>query len=692
MAQPYAPLVQQMLLDFQQQRLEPAQRMAQSILRINPKDLIALQVQGLTLAMQGRSSEAVAPLSKAALQDAKNPELLSNLAKAQHGAGLFADAVQTYEKLTRLVKNHPQILTDMGTSYAKLKSYDQASACYAKAIELQPDYFLAFSNQGNLLSELGYVSEAIASYEQALKLNPNYAEAWTNCGNAFFKLGNFEDARFAHEKALALDPNYGEAWSNLGNALLELKKGDEAFDCYEKAFALKPLHPYLMGQFLAAKLTSCNWDGVEAAVKKMLDLVEQNHSVCIPFALLQTSASLVLQKHCAQIFVADRCPSNAPNAFPLLEKSPSEKIRIGYFSSDFRDHPVGILMENLIRLHDRSTFEVFGFFLNAPTGDAVESGLLGLFDKTFSLYGLSDPAAQALITESQIDIEVDLNGHTSGARTELFARNLAPLQVSYLGYAGTSGAQFYDYLIADQVTIPEEHRACYSEKIAYLPNSFFPVDTSISPEQLGGLPTRASQGLPETGFIFACFNNAYKINPPIFSRWMGLLKQVPGSVLWLSKLSSNAMLNLQQEARAQGVDPSRLVFATRVPARVDHLSRLRLADLFIDTPNYNAHATAADALWAGVPVLTTMGHTFAGRVAASQIASLGLADLIVNSDDEYIAKALELASHPERVKEIKDRLEAHRYQSPLFNTKQYVKDLESLYAKLLRERANQLAT
>jgi len=688
MAQPYAPLVQQMLLDFQHQRLEPAERMAQSILRMNPKDLIALQVQGLIMAMQERSAEAVVPLSKAALQDPKNPELLSNLAKAQHGAGLFADAIQTYEKLTRLVKNHPQILTDMGTSYAKLKSYEQASACYKKAIALQPDYFLAFSNQGNLLSELGYASEAIASYEQALKFNPNYAEAWTNCGNAFFKLGNFEDARLAHEKALALNPNYGEALSNLGNALLELKKGDEAFECYQKAFALKPLHPYLMGQFLAAKLTSCQWDGIEASVEKMLNLVDQDYAVCIPFALLQTSASLDLQKHCAEILVADRCPSNSPNAFPVQAKSPGEKIRIGYFSSDFRDHPVGILMENLVRFHDRSTFEIIGFFLNSPTGDAVESQLSNLFDQTFSLYGLSDPAAQALVIETRIDIAVDLNGHTSGARTELFARNIAPLQLSYLGYAGTSGAHFYDYLIADQVTIPAEHQASYSEKIAYLPNCFFPVDSSISPEQLGELPTRASQGLPESGFIFACFNNAYKINPPIFRIWMDLLKQVPGSILWLSKLSTKAMANLQQEAQAQGVDPSRVVFATRVPARVDHVSRLRLADLFIDTPNYNAHATAADALWAGVPVLTTMGHTFAGRVAASQVTNLGLSDLIAHSDNEYMAKALELANHPERLQAIKDRLETNRYQTPLFNIKQYVKDLEDLYVGLLRERTN----
>ncbi len=686
MAQPYAPLVQQMLLDFQNQRLEPAERMAQSILRINPKDLVALQVQGLALAMGGRIAEAVAPLSKAAQLDPKNPELLTNLAKAQHGASFFAEAIQTFEKLKRLIPNNPQILTDMGTAYAKLKQYDKASNCYDRALELQPDYFLAWSNRGNLLSDLSYAAEALESYEKALQLNPNYPEAWTNCGNAFFDLGRFEDARLAHERALAIDPNYGEAWSNHGNALLELKRGEEAYESYQKAFSLKPSHPYLMGQFLASKLTSCIWDEAEPSVSQMLDLVAGSHAASIPFPLLQTPASLEIQKRCAQIFVADRFPSMNAKAISLPQKSPGEKIRIGYFSSDFKDHPVGILMENLIRLHDHDRFEVYGFFLNQKSGDAVEGRLIDSFDKTFNLFGSNDPAAKDLVVEQKIDIAIDLNGHTAGARTGLFAKKIAPIQVNYLGYAGTSGADFYDCLIADAVAIPPEHHLYYTEKIAYLPHSFFPVDTSIAPEQFGDLPTRSSQDLPDTGFIFACFNNSYKISPEIFTVWMELLQQVPGSVLWLSKASNKAMENLQKEAQVRGVDRSRLVFATRVPARVDHLSRLRLADLFLDTPNYNAHATAADALWAGVPVLTILGYTFAGRVAASQVSALGLPELIVHSTEEYKAKALELAQHPECLKGVKNRLEKNRYQTPLFNTKQYVKDLEGLYESLLQIR------
>lgn len=687
MAQPYAPLLQQMMLEFQGQRLESAERLARSILRVNSKDLVALQVLGLCLAMQGRIPEAVEPFTKAATLDPKNPELLGNLAKAQHGANLFAAAVKTYESLNRLIPNNAQILTDLGTSYAKLKNYDKAFSLYDKAIELQPKYFLVWSNRGNLLTDLSFIPEAIDCYQKSLELNPNYPEAWTNYGNALFDIRRFDEAKFAHEKALTLNPHYAEAWSNYGNTLLELKLGEEAYESYQKAYSLKPLHPYLMGQLLSAKLTSCIWDHVEPTVSQMLNLLSDNQPVSMPFALLQTPVSPELQKRCAQIFIADRHPVIGAQVIQRRNNSPEDKIRIGYFSSDFKNHPVGILMLNLIQAHDRSKFEVLGFFFDEKLNDEVEQSLISSFDKTYDLFGLNDVLAKKLILEQGLDIAIDLNGHTSGARTSLFAAKIAPIQINYLGYAGTSGADFYDCLIADSVAIPKVHEMHYTEKIARLPHSFFPVDTSISPDEFGELPTRESQGLPQTGFIFSCFNNPYKITPQIFDLWMRLLKQVPESVLWLSKTSEKAMKNLQGEAVARGIDSNRLVFATRVPARKDHLSRLRLADLFLDTPNYNAHATAADALWAGVPVLTQIGETFAGRVAASQLAALDMLELIVNTPEEYFEKALELASNPQALKDLRFKLEANRLTAPLFNTNQYVQDLEQLYTELLEQKS-----
>ncbi len=684
MTQAYAPMTQQMLQAFQGQHLETAERLARMILKINAKDLAALQVCGLSLAMQGRVAESVGPLYKAAQQDQKNPELLSNLAKAQHGAELYGDAIQTYKKLDKLIPNNPQILTDMATALAKSKFYDEAAALFNQTIEIQPDYFLAWSNRGNLLCDLRLSEEAIKSYQKALELNPHYAEGWTNYGNALFGLAQYEEAKAAHLEALRLDPNFGEAWSNYGNTLLELKLGGESFDAYEKAFSIKPEIPYLMGQYFAAKTNLCIWDK-NPAEDLMLRMVAAGERRTIPFILLQTAASLELQRLCAKNFSEDRFPKLDKSSIRRIQKMPGDKIRIGYFSSDFREHPVGILMENLLKMHDREQFEVYGFFLNSPNGDGVEKRLLESFNLAMNLNGIGDLEAFDRISAQHLDIAIDLNGHTSGARTALFARKIAPIQVNYLGYAGTSGTNFYDALIADELAIPREHQVHYSEPIAYLPNSFFPVDTSIPLEDFGDLPSRVSQGLPETGFIFACFNNAYKITPPIFDVWMKLLQEVPGSVLWLSKPSEKAILNLQKEAENRGIASTRLIFATRTPGRPEHLSRLRLADLFLDTPHYNAHATAADALWAGLPVLTQIGNTFAGRVAASQISTLGLNELIAESELEYINKALEFARNPGALKAIRQKLEAHRSHSPLFNTKQYVKDLESLYIGLVNQ-------
>ena len=684
MSQAYNHLTQQMLLEFEQQRLESAERVARSILRLNPKDLIALQIVGLCLAMQGRLMEAVTPLSKAAQLDPKNAELLSNLARAQHGAELYREVLETYAKLLRLVPDSAQIQTDRATAFAKLKRFDEAEDAYEKAITLQPDYFLAWSNRGNLFSELRLNEQAIQSYEKALQFNPNYAETWTNLGNAFFNLNRFSDAVISHEKALSLNPEYGEAWSNYGNTLLEMKEDARAYESYAKAFQIKPDVPFLYGQLLSAKLGSCDWDQAEPNTNAILARVDATEKVCLPFVLLSTPASLEQQLSCAKVFIADRCPSVSNKLVehqrPAVNK---QKIRIGYFSSDFKQHPVGILMENILNLHDRTSFEFYGYFLNKKTLDPVETSINRLFDSAHDLFGMTDKDAHALISQHQLDVAIDLNGHTSGARTALFSHRLAPIQVNYLGYAGTSGATFFDYLIADRVAIPQSDHAFFTEKIAYLPDSFFPVDTSI--RDFGDLPPRESQGLPSSGFIYACFNNAYKIQPEIFRCWMNLLHSVEGSVLWLTTPSSKAIKNLQAVCEDLGVDSSRLIFAKREVERKDHLSRLRLADLFLDTPHYNAHATCADALWAGVPVLTQAGSTFAGRVAASQLHALGRADCIAASSEAYTEKAIALASDPALLQSLRGRLTRNSKTMPLFDSKLYVKNLENTYRTLVSQ-------
>ncbi|OYY57889.1 MAG: hypothetical protein B7Y55_03770 [Polynucleobacter sp. 35-46-207] len=681
----YSRLIEQMLQAFQSQQLETANKYATMILKLNSKDLVALQVQGLCLAMQGRVVESVAPLYRASKLDPNNLELLSNLAKAQYGADMYSEAIQTYKTLDRLMPNNPELLTDMGTSLAKLRFYDEARACFERSIEIQPDYFLTWSNYGNLLSELGSSVDAINAYEKSLAFKSDYPDTWTNYGNALFDLGRFKESRLAHEQALNLNPEFAEAWSNYGNTLLELKDPGD-YEAYQKAYALKPDHSFLLGQLFGAATTRCDWTTSDVLESEIISKLASYKKVVHPFILLQTSAPIELQKLASSIYIQDKVGENeAPPSARLQKYIQRDKVRIGYFSSDFKEHPVGVLFDNILQFHDKNRFEIYGFFLNSPTGDAVEKSIANKFTKVFNLHGVGDSDAINLIRDQNLDLAIDLNGHTSGARPILFAEKISPIQVNYLGYAGTSGADFYSALIADEVVIPPEQKIHYSEPVFYLPHSFFPVDTSISIESMGDMPTKGSEGLPEAGFVFTCFNNAYKIKPAIFDIWMTLLKNVPGSVLWLSKPNSTAIANLQIEAQKRGIDASRLIFADRKEGRSEHLSRLRLADLFLDTPNYNAHATAADALWAGVPVLTLIGNTFAGRVAASQLNVLGLTELITHSDSEYLAKALDLATHPGALRSIRSRLAESRGYSPLFNTRQYVADLESLLVDLLNK-------
>ena len=681
----YASLIQQMLQAFREQRLESAEHLSQSILKLNSNHLVALQIAGLIKALQNKPFEAVPIFNKVVELDPKNSEALSNLAKAQFSSELYKSAIVTFEKLDKFYPNHPQILTDLGACYAKLRQYKKAKICLDKAIQLQPEYFLALSNKGNLLSDLGYFHEAIACFQKSLAINGLYPDTWTNLGNALHEIGMLKEAEAAHKSALKLNPSYAEAWSNMGNVLLDQKKGDLANDCFHKAYSLKPSHPYLIGQLYATQLTSCIWEDSEISEQEMTDRILSGKRASLPFIVLQTSASLETQQKSARTFIADRFPEAKSQSIPLRNIMPGEKIRVGYFSSDFKEHPVGIVFENLIRFHDSDKFEISGYFLNPPTGDMVEGRIKHLFNKNFDLFGMSHGEVQKMVSEHQLDIAIDLNGHTQGARTGLFALGLAPVQVNFLGYAGTLGASYYDYLIADRVAIPEEHKQFYDEQIAYLPNSFFPVDTSIEYERFSNLQDRSSQKLPYSTFIFTSFNNAYKITPEVFTIWMNLLKQTPKSILWLSKPSTIAIDNLKKEAAKRGIDPERLVFASRVDDRAEHLSRLALADLFLDTPHYNAHATAADALWSGVPVLTMIGKTFASRVAASQLSALNLNEMITHSAADYEAKALELASNPSKLLSIRKRISDGRKTAPLFNSHQYARDLECLYTSFLKK-------
>jgi predicted O-linked N-acetylglucosamine transferase (SPINDLY family) len=560
----------------------------------------------------------------------------------------------------------------------ELKRHDEAITHFDKALDLKPDYHEGWSNKGVTLHELKRHDEAITHYDKALTLKPDYHEAWSNKANVLNELKRYDEAITHYDKALTLKPDYHEAWSNKANVLNELKRYDEAITHYDKALDLKPDIDWVSGNLLHAKMQICSWSGLTESFEDISKKVAANERVAHPFPLLALNDDTFLHKKSAEIYIQSRYPFN-----PVLEstvKHPqSQKIRVGYFSADFKNHPVTFLIAELFELHDRSQFEIYGFSLVNAT-DEMRGRLQLAFDYFIDAQGMSDIEIAQLSRSLNIDIAVDLTGLTKDSRTGIFSFRAAPIQVNYLGYPGTMGAKYIDYIIADKNLIPLEYQSCYSEKVVYLPNSYQVNDRKrlISDRQF----TRQELGLPENGVIFCCFNNNYKILPTTFEGWMRILKAVEGSILWLLQDNSWSVENLKKEAEKQGLAPDRLVFAERLPSP-EHLARHRHADLFLDTFPYNAHTTTSDALWAGLPVLTLMGKSFASRVAASLLNAVGLSELITNTQEEYESLAIDLAMNPQNIADLKLKLARNRLTTPLFDTPLFAKNLETAYIKMM---------
>jgi predicted O-linked N-acetylglucosamine transferase (SPINDLY family) len=574
--------------------------------------------------------------------------------------------------------NNPHTLRLLGVVAAQRAEYEKAIEFFSASINAFPEYAVAHSNLGNVYAKLRQFDQALSAYEQAALLDPQDAETWSNAGIVFFELKRFEEAIALYDKALAIHPNYAEALCNKGNALDELKRYEEAIACYEKALSINPNIDWAPGVWMHLKLKVSSWENLEANVEVLLAKITAGEKVSNPFPLLAMSDDPMLHRQASEIFAHYQYPSNSTLG-PIAKHPKGEKIRIGYFSADFHNHATGYLLAELIELHDKNQFELIGISFGPNQDDEMRIRLQQSFDQLIDASTMSDIEIAQLSRDLKIDIAVDLKGFTQNCRTGIFAYRAAPIQLSYLGYPGTMSTHYIDYLIADQTLIPQEAQQAYSEKIAYLPNSYQANDRKrvISDKRF----TKGDLGLPEQGFIFCSFNNNYKILPATFEVWMRILKAVDSSVLWLYEDNAAAADHLRQEAEKRGVHPSRLVFAKRMPL-AEHLARHQLADLFIDAFPCNAHTTASDALWAGLPVLTLMGNSFASRVAASLLKAIELPELITSTPQAYEALAIEIAKNPAKLAALKQKLASNRLTTPLFDTPQFTKDLERSYVQI----------
>ena len=723
-----------------------ATRLYLEILQREPRHFEALHRLGVARAQAGDAAAAVRHLTAAIAVNPQSAEAHVHLAHARMAAGETEAALGLYDQALALRQEYPEALYSRGNALQALQRHAEAVQCYDRALALAPDRLEILTNRGNALHDLKRFDEALADYDRALALRPDAALLHNNRGNTLRELRRYAEALVEFDRALALDAEHLDARINRGNVLQDLRRHQEALaefdralaanprvamlhslragalhdlnryadavESYQRAMQLEPANPetiyhyavtlrawnrheeaavaltrllalapdwkYAQGDLFHSRAHCCEWAGYASHADQLVQAVAEGRKADTPFSFLAVTASAAAQRDCAEAFAAENYPASAT---PLWTGVPyaHDRIRVAYVSADFREHPVSRLMAGVFERHDRRRFEICGFSLRPDDGSPASRRVRAALGSVVDVTGKTDAEIAASLRDAQIDIAVDLTGYTFGYRTAVFADRPAPVQVNYLGFPGTMGAPYMDYLIADAVVVPPGQEAHYAEKIVYLPECFQANDDRRG---VGAMrPTRSAVGLPGSGFVFCCFNNSYKITPSLFERWLRLLQAVPGSVLWLFASRPVMVQNLRAEARRRGADPGRLVFAEGLPY-ADYLARMQLADLFLDTSPFNSETTASDALWAGLPVLTCVGTTFAGRVAASLLNAIGLPELITHSLPEYEALALELATNRKRLAEIRSRLAKNRDTYPLFDTDRFRRHIEAAYTTM----------
>ena len=592
-----------------------------------------------------------------------------------HQAGDLVGAARLYGAVLRADPRHAQALYLLGFIHSQRGQYDEAERLIGQSLQLNPQSPDAWYNRGCALQPLQRHGDAVSCFDRAVALKPDYDEAWTNRGVALQALRRHSEAIESFSRALALKPQDREALSNRGTAYFETRRFDQAAADYDALFKLAPDFPFAAGNAALGRAYCCDWRFVKKDRDRIHAGLQAGHAVVSPHASTLIVADPFDQLSAAQVWVAQRCPAS-PAPLWKGERYNHERIRVAYLSSDYYSHATAYLAAGLFEAHDGARFETVAISFGPDDTSDMRARLVKAFDRFIDVRDKSDSAAASLIRDMEIDIAVDLKGFTQDARPGIFAFRPVPVQVNYLGHPGTMGAPYIDYLIADRLIVPKGHERHYSEKIVHLPDSYQCNDRK---RRIGErTPARGEEGLPDTGFVFCSFNGSFKITPEMFDIWMRLLKAVEGSVLWLLDDNPAAVRNLKREAEARGVSAQRLVFAPRRPLE-EHLARHRLADLFLDTLPCNAHTTASDALWAGLPLLTCTGETFAGRVAASLLAAVGLPELIAESPASYEALATKLARDPRALSALKMNLAAQRDVAPLFDTERFTRHLESAY-------------
>jgi len=659
--------------------LAEAARVYQEFLASEPGHFGALNLYAVVAMQLGRVEDAERALRRAIEIDGTSEVSHYNHGTILRQLGRLTDALASFDRALATNPSSPDSWNNRGIVLKDLARPEDALESFAQSLRLRPNHAETLINQANTLAALGRAADAIAGYQHALALRPD-AAVLVSLGNLLRGLNRNTEALAAYDRALALMPANAEALQGRYVALMTLSRYPEAIATAERALTLDPNANYMLGHLLHAKAYIGDWSDRAELEARLHRGIAEKRKVCSPFELIATDSTAAEQLDAARTWVMDLFPPQ-PGAYRHTPGHKRERLRIGYMSGEYRAHATSFLIAELFELHDRAQFEIVGISTGVDDGSAMRRRLETAFDEFVEVGTLTDGEAARVVNEKKIDVLVDLNGYFGRARPGILARRPAPIQVNYLGFPGTSGAPYIDYILGDRWVIPPTAQPYYSESVVYLPASYQVNDRqrAIAPRT----QSRSEAGLPEGAFVFCCFNSTHKITPTMFRIWMDILREVEASVLWLLGANPAVAGNLRSEAARCGVARDRLVFAPMM-ALPEHLARHRLADLFLDTLPHNAHTTASDALWAGLPVLTGTGDTFAGRVAGSLLKAVGLADMIVDTRDAYISTAVRLAREPDALRRIRERLAANRMTHPLFDTERFARHIESAYAGMWR--------
>ncbi|XP_016465675.2 putative UDP-N-acetylglucosamine--peptide N-acetylglucosaminyltransferase SEC [Nicotiana tabacum] len=648
---------------------------------------------------QGNLEMAMLNYRRAITCDAGFLEAYNNLGNALKDAGRVEEAIHCYRQCLSLQPNHPQALTNLGNIYMEWNMSSAAAQCYKATLAVTTGLSAPFNNLAIIYKQQGNYAEAISCYNEVLRIDPMAADGLVNRGNTYKEIGRVNEAIQDYMRAITIRPNMAEAHANLASSYKDSGNVEAAIKSYRQALMLRPDFPEATCNLLHTLQCVCDWDDrekmfieVEGILRKQIKMsvipsVQPFHAIAYPLdPVLALEISCKYAQHCSVIAARFSLPPfSHPPPLPIKGGGRSGRLRVGYVSSDFGNHPLSHLMGSVFGMHDRENVEVFCYALSPNDGTEWRLRIQSEAEHFIDVSSLTSDVIARMINEDQIQILINLNGYTKGARNEIFAMQPAPIQVSYMGFPGTTGANYIHYLVTDEFVSPTRYSHIYSEKLVHLPHCYFVNDykqKNLDVLDPSCQPRRSDYGLPEDKFIFACFNQLYKMDPEIFKTWCNILKRVPNSALWLLRFPAAGEMRVRAHAAAQGVQPDQIIF-TDVAMKQEHIRRSSLADLCLDTPLCNAHTTGTDVLWAGLPMITLPLEKMATRVAGSLCLATGVGEeMVVSSMKEYEEKAVSLALNRPKLQDLTNRLKAVRLSCPLFDTGRWVRNLERSYFKM----------